>query len=119
MSDLVKTNGGLHVVLSYIPSNIRVEVQGFGRAARKGEMGSGRFIVQRNEEEGKYRDANTLEEIKAIRDLLEMERLKKIEQLSLPKIYLEEKVFTQFQAFYQQTSQRLIANEGNNANSIF
>src|SRR5690242_7133909 len=38
-------NGGLHVVLTYMPPNIRIEIQAFGRAARNGQKGSGQFCI--------------------------------------------------------------------------
>lgn len=38
-------NGGLHVIISFIPSNFRVRRQAFGRAARKGQNGSGQMVV--------------------------------------------------------------------------
>ena len=37
--------GGLHVVVTFVASNIRVEKQAFGRAARKGEFGTGRLLL--------------------------------------------------------------------------
>lgn len=46
ISDELNRNGGICVILSYLPNNIRVEQQAFGRAARKGQNGSGILIVR-------------------------------------------------------------------------
>ena len=39
------SHGGLHVMYGYMPANDRVEMQGFGRAARQGQPGSTRLVV--------------------------------------------------------------------------
>ena len=45
LSETLKANGGLHICLTYFPENERVEEQAMGRAARKGEPGSGILIL--------------------------------------------------------------------------
>ncbi len=51
LSNEVKRNGGLHVCLTFLPLNERVEAQNFGRAARQGEKGSGQLIVNARQSE--------------------------------------------------------------------
>ena len=45
ISPELEKNGGLHVILTYLPISERVERQALGRAGRKGEKGSGELII--------------------------------------------------------------------------
>ena len=45
ISKKLEINNGLHVILTFIPSSKRIEEQAFGRAGRKGENGSGQYIL--------------------------------------------------------------------------
>ena len=47
-------NGGLHVIISFIPNNSRVEEQNYGRAGRKGEPGTWQLIINFQDEINKY-----------------------------------------------------------------
>ena len=51
LSPAVKTNGGLHVVFCFYPTNSRVEDQGLGRAGRQGQLGSCQLIISKEDTE--------------------------------------------------------------------
>ena len=107
LSNLVKSTGGLHVILSFLPSNLRVEEQGYGRCARAGIAGSGQMILNATYESLKLHGANLQEHprhlnevdiLKARRDLAEELRLQDIEKRLVPKIELKDEMFNRFKA---------------------
>jgi preprotein translocase subunit SecA len=44
--DQMENLGALHEILTFMPRNKRIKCQAFGRAARKGEKGSGQIIME-------------------------------------------------------------------------
>ena len=58
ISDELDANGGLHVIVSFLPLNQRIEDQNYGRAGRKGQKGSHILIMLYNEEFGPIDDYN-------------------------------------------------------------
>lgn len=45
LEDEVKAAGGLHVILTFFPTSLRVEHQAIGRASRNGQLGSSQMII--------------------------------------------------------------------------
>ena len=94
LSPLLLKNGGMHVILSYVPNNIRVELQGFGRSGRKGEQGSGRMIVyDQRAKQPSFNYQFLIDE----RDEKEEERLQEIRIKMIPRVELERDLFQKFE----------------------
>ena len=89
-------NGGLHVVIGYMPANARVEAQIEGRVARAGQPGSFQFVVCHSSINSKEDSISELLRLKVRRDDKECRRLETIRNRGLQKIFLEEKLFDRF-----------------------
>ena len=94
LSDEVKERGGLHVCLTYLPPNVRVELQAYGRAARNGEPGSCTIIFYSKEEELSYAIQK--------RGLAEAQRVSEIEKDYFQNICLQERLFHSFSDIYDR-----------------
>ena len=87
INEKVKKNGGLHVVLTFMPYNERTEKQAQGRAGRCGDKGSSVTIIQAKN------NYKTLEEN---RTKHELEQYKFLINLYVPQSDLNQKFFDKF-----------------------
>ena len=99
ISPTLEKNGGLHVIISYVPANARVEAQAQGRTARAGQPGTYQFVVccsqldESFEEEDHYSELLQLNEK---RDESEAIRLEQLGTRGLDKIKTEEELLKRF-----------------------
>ena len=100
ISEELEENGGLHVIISYVPANSRVEAQAQGRTARAGQPGTYQFVVCCAVHGKKFDEvvesASELQRLKEERDELEAVRLERLGTRGLDKILLEEKLFERY-----------------------
>uniref|UniRef100_A0AC35G419 Chloroplast protein-transporting ATPase n=1 Tax=Panagrolaimus sp. PS1159 TaxID=55785 RepID=A0AC35G419_9BILA len=107
LSEKLKENGGLHVIIAFLPRNVRIEEQAFGRAARCGEAGTAQLIVF---DKNAHSNASILES-KWKRDSREAKRIKAITDMYENKIKSEEKCFDGFSAKFKQLTKNINVNK--------
>ena len=98
LSDFVKENGGLHVCLSYLPPNVRVEQQAYGRAARSGDPGSCKMIFHDKGGDLSYAIRQ--------RDVCEAQRVADLEDDYYHNIKFQEELFKKFSDEYNAIKNR-------------
>ncbi|MDF2867469.1 MAG: hypothetical protein K0S11_939, partial [Gammaproteobacteria bacterium] len=115
IDETLEANGGLHVILSYMPGNKRVATQAFGRTARSGNKGTGVYLVQ-DSRKADFMPMLMVDELLDERDVQEQERLEQIVSQSFPKIKAEDRLFAEFEKFKEQVKTKtglLLAQESN------
>ncbi|CAF1543380.1 unnamed protein product [Didymodactylos carnosus] len=95
----LERNGGLHVILTYTPNNLRVEKQAFGRTARAGKRGTGIYIVYDERKSNNCIPNLTIDYLSDVRNENEKERVNQIVTKSFHKIKIEDELFGKFDVF--------------------
>nr|XP_040234612.2 uncharacterized protein LOC120956889 [Anopheles coluzzii] len=105
ITDEVRKAGGLHVILTYLPENIRIEEQAFGRAARSGDKGSGRMILMVRGRK-QFRKSKIID-LKKKRDKNELYRISEVKSYYEKHIVTEENCFNKFKKVYEKHREAL------------
>lgn len=90
----IEQYGGLHVIVTFMPPNKRVEDQAFGRTARQGKRGTGQKML--NAEDLIHYESFNIEKISEVRDDMESNMLSEFIEKDLEMISLKDKLFVQF-----------------------
>ena len=96
ISEELNRKGGLHVILAYLPDNVRIEQQAFGLSARKENNGSGQMIFINPS----FELNKTLMQLKRERDDNELLRISDIKSYYKNFIKFEEEFFEIFSKSY-------------------
>jgi hypothetical protein len=97
VSSDAEANGGLHVIVSFIASNTRVEEQAFGRTGRQGQRGTYHYILDNDMYESTIEKRNCMEKklsedsIK-YNDVIQMQFMLQSMFFELPSNYKQEHI---------------------------
>jgi preprotein translocase subunit SecA len=88
LSDKVEENGGLHVCVTFLPTNERVEQQNVGRTSRTGNKGTAQLILLNKD----YVNIDDLRSFRNSQEELKLER----DKLQIEKVITKDALFEKF-----------------------
>lgn len=99
ITEKLRKTRGLHVCLTFLPNNARIEKQAFGRAARNGEKGSGQLIIMDSKRQECFNSKVLY--LQKDRDIEELSRISNIKAYYETQITTEETCFKKFKEQYE------------------
>lgn len=100
-TDVIQKSGGMHVIVTFMPENQRVEEQAFGRTARQGKVGTGQMILNKQHLSIDYENID-LGRVKIQRDKIESEQLDQFHNTDLKLILMKDELFEKFCRFLNE-----------------
>lgn len=101
----LQQNGGLHVCVTFLPCNQRVEDQAFGRTARQGEEGTAQLIIKKSELQELGLSLGV--PIEVVRERRAEEEKRRINDIlaKATELVLQDKIFNCFSELWQKLQQ--------------
>ena len=90
--------GGMHVIVTFMPQNQRVQDQAFGRTARQGKLGTGQMILNMQQLGADYEHVDP-KQVTCKRDMIESDQLDQFQNNELKLIQAKDNLFKQFSQF--------------------